>query len=250
MIIFLQKKETMTTQKYVVFDLCTIGSIPEGKKLEKEYLDQFPHISKISWIVVDEDKEILKEKEYTIKPTWYDGTPEVYETTYGETYDDSMLHGADIKAVLDEFLTDVRHGEVSVVGHNILGSDYYVLCAEIMRLDLDVKWLYEKDVFDTTDMAIRFKICGQMFKEKGERADKRPTLEELYLALFEEDIDVERGTLKAVKECWRCFDDLMLIVSEIDMVNAEKNKRMRRIRMLCWLAVLVLLAIIFILTSR
>lgn len=239
----------MATPKYVVFDLCTIGSIPEGKKLEKEYLDQFPHISKISWMVVDEDKEILKEKEYIIKPTWYEGTPEEYESTYGETYDDSMKHGADIKAVLDEFLTDVKQEGVSVVGHNILGTDYYVLCAEIMRLDLDVKWLYEKDVFDTTDMAIRFKICGQMFKDKGERADKRPTLKELYLALFEEDIDVERGTLKGVKACWRCFDDLMLIVSEIDMVNAEKNKRMRRIKMICWLAILVLLAIIFIVTK-
>ena len=74
-------------------------------------------------------------------------------------------------------------------------------------------------------------------------------MKELYLALFEEDIDVERGTLKGVKACWRCFDDLMLIVSEIDMVNTEKNKRMRRIKMICWLAILVLLAIIFIVTK-
>ncbi|MBP5473947.1 MAG: hypothetical protein J6X92_04205 [Bacteroidales bacterium] len=240
----------MAAPKYVVFDLATIGSIPEGKRLEKEYLDEFPHISKISWITVDEDKEIVKEKECVIKPTWYEGTPEEYESTYGETYDDSMKHGADIKAVLDEFLTDVKQEGVSVVGHNILGTDYYVLWAEIMRLDLDVKWLYEKDVFDTTDMAVHFKICGQMFKDKGERVGKKPTLEELYLALFEEEIVVSRGTLQGVKACWRCFDDLMLIVAEIDMVNAEKNKRMIRIKICYWLVVLVLLAIIFIFTNK
>ena len=240
----------MAAPKYVVFDLDTIGSIPEGKRLEKEYLDEFPHISKISWIIVDEDKEIVKEKESVINPTWFKGTPEEFEATYGTTYNDLIQQGADIKVVLDEFLADLKQEGVSIVGHNIMGTDYYVLCAEIMRLDLDVKWLYEKDVFDTTDMAVRFKICGQMFKDKGERVGKKPTLEELYLALFEEEIVVSRGTLQGVKACWRCFDDLMLIVAEIDMVNAEKNKRMRRIKMLCWLVVLVLLAIIFILTNK
>lgn len=244
------KKDIMATSKYVVFDLDSVGSLPEGKRLEKENLDEFPHILKFSWLVVDDEKNILKERECIVKPQWLTDVSDDFELSHGVSFEKAMEDGVDLDSLLDEFLDDVRRDGVSVVGHDVLSFDYYVLFAEVMRRYTDFEWLYNKDVYDTTDMAVRFKICNQLFKDKGEQISKRPSLEELYLALFEEEVTAPRGTLQRTHTCLKCFDDLMLIVAEINMINAEKAKRIKRMKNICLLIAIVFILVIAIMLIK
>ena len=191
--------------RYVVFDVETTGLLPYKEIPTSSNIQSYPHIMQICWMVYDDEYNLLKERNCLIKPEGYRTVSEKAVAVHGITYDYAKQNGVELTPILREFNEDANSESVSLVGHNIVQYDIFIIAAEMMRRGIDYGWLDGKDVFDTMQIALMLKVCNKIFEEQGYRPDKYPKLTELYKALFGTEFEGAHDAMADVKACWKCF---------------------------------------------
>lgn len=175
--------------KYLLFDLETTG-LPINYKASYTYLENWPRIVQISWVVCDHNGLIDTPniKDYIIKPVNF-RIPEESTNIHRISQEDALKNGKDIKDVLSEFIIDISNCEY-IVAHN-LKFDKNILLSELCRLELSEsieEILNKKDIctlLETTD------FCKLRPYRYG--AWKWPKLSELYYILYNTTIDENKA---------------------------------------------------------
>ncbi|WP_159522831.1 3'-5' exonuclease [Sunxiuqinia indica] len=182
------------------FDTETTGLPLKGAKYEIDY-DTFPYVVQLSWWFEDVFHD------YIIKP---DGCviPESSTEIHGITHEMAMNLGVPFKDVIPLFVHDCLSAE-KIVGHNMY-FDTSIIKANVIR-----NFGVDDDFFADTNKALdKYKRIDTMYKSmkyvgarKANGSGKFPTLEELYLKLFNETFPAH-NSLEDVKATMRCFNKL------------------------------------------
>ena len=186
--------------KYLFFDTETTG-LPEKKTKWDEDFNTFPHLVSIAWMLY-EDKEPLYNKYYIIKPDGYT-IPQESIDIHKITNEDAQKDGSNIIPVLNELLKI----EVDfIIGHNIY-FDTSIIKANILRYGLDIDKgieLFHKDRrIDTM-----YKANGFVGARKENGSGKFPSLQELYMKLFDKKFEGEHHASRDTMAVAECFYEL------------------------------------------
>jgi DNA polymerase III epsilon subunit-like protein len=101
--------------KIVIFDTETTG-LPKSREAVEKKPNNWPHLVSISWVVLDsETNEILKERNYIIKPmNWV--IPSESTMIHGITTEYATKCGVDLYSAISEFITEECE---MIVAHNL-----------------------------------------------------------------------------------------------------------------------------------
>lgn len=184
---------------YLFFDVETTGF---PKKWNRPHTDTFnwPRMVQIAWLLYDEKRNLLEDKDFIIKPDGYE-IPYEAERIHKISTDKAREEGHDLKEVLEQFADVLKRAEY-VIAHN-MNFDANVLGAEFYRKGID-SLLFQSERYCTMQESTYFcKLPG-----KGGRY-KWPTLTELHVALFGERFQGAHHAKVDTKACARCFFKLL-----------------------------------------
>ena len=163
--------------KVLIFDTETTG-LPSKRVGANAGPDNWPHLVSIAWMVLDsETNKILTQKSYVIKPqNWI--IPQDSSDIHGIIHHYAERYGADLAAVMDEFLT-TEHDVI--VTHNMAFDENVMVNA--LRWDLGRSEFsgFAKPKFCT--MTIGREMCRLPYPS-GFAGNKPPKLTELYEHVF------------------------------------------------------------------
>lgn len=181
--------------KYLLFDTETTGK-PKNYKSPITDTDNWPRLVQLSWIITNDEQEILKEADYVIKPDGFIISDEVSKI-HGITQEIAENAGLDLRETIDEFLEDA-YGCECIVGHNI-EFDMNVVGSELVRLGISY---YD---FDMIQKICTMKKSTNYCKIKGPYGFKWPKLGELYYLLFNEYMENAHNALYDIRATMKCF---------------------------------------------
>ena len=181
---------------YMFFDTETTG-LPENYNAPSSDVNNWPRIVQISWTITDKMGNILSERDAVIKP---EGFTIPYHSTdvHGITNEFAVKYGQPLSVVLDTFIKDMSSIKC-IVGHNI-DFDKKVIEAECYRKRIEID-------FDRVESICTMEATVDFMEDYLERR-KYPKLQELYYALFEEDIENIHNSINDVNATMRCFFEL------------------------------------------
>ena len=117
---------------------------------------------------------------------------------HGITNEFAVKYGQPLSVVLDNFIKDMSSIKC-IVGHNI-DFDKKVIEAECIRKRIKID-------FDSVESICTMKTTVDYMEDYLEQR-KYPKLQELYYALFEEDIENIHNSMNDVNATMRCFFEL------------------------------------------
>lgn len=160
--------------RMLIFDTETTG-LPKSRQPASSGPNIWPHIVSISWVILNDDTNVIeKQRTYIIKPINWE-IPEVVVKIHGITQQKAETEGYDLSTVLGEFLAETYD---MLVAHN-LEFDYNVLYNAI-RWDLELPFSSLSKKMCCT-MELSRSICN-MKTSFGK--PKAPKLKELYEHVF------------------------------------------------------------------
>ena len=196
----LSNEKVSTSQpKYLFFDTETAG-LPHNYNAPIKDSDNWPRLVQLAWLLVDEDGIELKRKSAIIYPEGFN-IPDEASEVHGITTERAKREGWPLRLVLEEFMKDLESAE-KIVGHNV-DFDLHIVCAELYRLGLDYDSLFKKSSICTMKNSMNF--CAIPNPNSYYGGYKWPTLQELYLKLFNRNFDDAHDALSdilATKECY------------------------------------------------
>ena len=181
--------------KYLLFDTETTGK-PKDYKQPITNTDNWPRLVQLSWIIVNDEQEVLKEKDVIIYPVGFVISEEVSKI-HGIIHNDACEKGVDLRATVDEFLEDA-YGCDCIIGHNI-EFDMNVVGSELVRLEIPY---FD---FDMISKVCTMKKSTNYCKIKGPYGYKWPKLGEVYYLLFNEKLENAHNALYDIRATMRCF---------------------------------------------
>ena len=184
-------------KRYLFFDTETTG-LPLYFHIPHRFVNNWPRLVQLSWIVTDENGNHLKTADHIIRPSGF-SIPQGASLIHGITTDMAMQKGEDLTRVVEEFLNDYENADL-IVGHNI-DFDKNVVGAEIIRIGL-------KDIIDTKPSVCTMKSSTDYCALYTEYGNKWPTLQELYKELFDESFNDAHNSASDVAATERCFWEL------------------------------------------
>ena len=102
---------------YLFFDTETTG-LPKNYNAPSSDLDNWsPRLVQLGWIMQNEDKRILSQANFIIKPEGFE-IPKESSDVHGITTERALAEGEDLKKIVYMFLGAARLADV-IVGHNI-----------------------------------------------------------------------------------------------------------------------------------
>lgn len=159
---------------YLFFDVETNGR-PRNWKAPSSDVFAWPRMVQIAWLMYNKDRELIEQKEFTIKPEGFD-IPAEMEQLHGVNPEIAKETGTGIKEVLTEFSAAVDKAEYGVAHNMNLCSK--VIGAEMYRKSMTDK-LYTLDNYCTMQEGTYFcKIPGRDGRFKW------PSLMELHIKLY------------------------------------------------------------------
>ena len=189
--------------KELFFDTETTGLPLKGARYNTDF-NSFPYIVQLSWFFDGHFNDFI------IKPDGYEISGEVSKI-HGITHEMAIEKGVNIGEVIPLFINDCMIAD-KIIGHNIY-FDISIIKANILRSSNGVTQYYNEIVEPALDKSKRvctmlktIKFVGAYFSD-GKRG-KFPTLEELYLKLFNEDFPAH-NSLEDVKATKRCYEELV-----------------------------------------
>ena len=162
--------------------------------------DNWPRLVQLAWIMADKNGNVLKKKSVIIKPDGFT-IPSDAAAVHCITTERAQREGKPLREVLEEFATDLSLAE-QVVGHNI-DFDQHIVGAELYRLKMDYDALMNKPSICTMRASTDF--CAIPNPNSYFGGYKWPSLQELYLKLFNRSFDEAHDALAditATKECY------------------------------------------------
>jgi len=180
---------------YLFFDTETTG-LPRNYNASFEDLDNWPRVVQLAWVLVDENKKVIEEKNFIIKPDGF-SIPEASAAIHGITDAKANEFGVSIFEVLNDFNKALQNNNLTLVAHNI-NFDINVMGAEFLRADTKTNFM-ELPQICTMKSSINF--CNLPNK-------KFPKLIELYRQLFHDDFFGAHDALADVLACSRCFFEM------------------------------------------
>lgn len=162
--------------KVLIFDTETTG-LPIKRVGAYAGPDNWPHVVSIAWMVLDSDtNKILTQKSYVVKPdTWT--IPEESTAIHGIIHRYAERYGADLGAVMDEFLGTEYD---IMVAHNLVFDENVLVNALLWDLKRAFSG-FTKPKFCT--MNLSRDMCRLPYPS-GYAGNKPPKLTELYEHVF------------------------------------------------------------------
>ena len=184
---------------YILFDTETTG-VPKDYKAPATDLDNWPRLVQIGWVLYDDDKNLLAEAEFVVKPEGFE-IPENVSRIHGVTTEKALSVGDALEDVLEIFKYALDKTD-TVIGHN-LTFDENVVGAEFLRLNLENPFSKKTSV-DTMKSSIDYcKLPGKYGNYKW------PKLSELYFKLFNEDMGEAHTALQDIRNTAKCYFELV-----------------------------------------
>ena len=189
---------------YLFFDTETTGK-PKRYDAPISDVDNYPRLVQLGFIVV-EDREILLEQEFIVKPVGFEIPAEV-SLIHGITNEKALADGEDLETVVRIFDLWIQQCD-TIIGHNV-SFDLCVFGAEYWRL-------YQKDPFEGKKSVCTMKsstnFCGipspfRTVRNSGQF--KYPKLAELYKKLFDTDMGAAHTALQDIRNTVRCYFELV-----------------------------------------
>ncbi len=192
-------------------DTETLG-IPQNDQLPYTYVDNWPRIGQISWLVFDKSGRLLKTMNgFTYRPQ---------KNNMPSDYPNPSILSIDL--IADAFIEDLNTCDV-IVGHNI-AYDKSVIACEIYRLGIDPSRLFSIPSICTMLQGIH--VCGFSTRQ----GDRYPTLQELYTFLFHHPFNCAHDAFYDASATAKCFWEmknkgyLHSLDSTILMTDSQKKK--------------------------
>lgn len=182
---------------YLFFDTETTG-IPFDFDLPANYINNWPRLVQLGWILTDKYGNELSSGCEIVKPQGF-YIPLDAARVHGITTDYAMRHGSPLRQVIHSFLNDAEDA-MYLVGHNVT-FDQKVVGAELYRLDIPdtVSTAYSLDTM----------LAGTAYCElPGPYGYKWPKLTELHWALFGYGFDGAHDAMADINATKRCFFEM------------------------------------------
>jgi DNA polymerase III subunit epsilon len=182
---------------YLFFDTETTG-IPRNYKAPASDLKNWPRLVQIAWLVADESGNEIANAEHIVKP---DGStiPPAAAKIHGITQQMALRNGVAIKAVLDAMVEAIGKAS-ALIAHNVQ-FDEKILGAELLRAG------YPNHV-EAKPRKCTMLSATDHCRIAGPYGYKWPTLQELYLKLFQEQFTGAHRALADVRACAKCYFEL------------------------------------------
>lgn len=187
---------------YLVFDLETTG-LPIFNKEGKYKFHSFKNLKmydpsrivSISWILLDNFGNILKQSYHIIRPLdFVIDNNSVATKIHGITHEISIEKGVLWENVYNEFLGDLKFCD-KLVAHNIQ-FDLSVMMSEMFR--------YNKHE-GVTEMLGKTRLCTLQLGRIAMDQKKAPKLGELYKFLYNEEIENAHDAYYDTLNCCKCM---------------------------------------------
>ena len=183
--------------KYLFFDTETTG-LPKDYKAPVTDVDNWPRLVQIGWITMDENQNVLEEKEYIIFPDSFT-IPKEASDVHRITQERAEKGGVPVLTVLQEFRNAIQQADF-LVGHNI-EFDCNIVGAEFIRNDVE---FLENKLPRICTMKRSIDFCAL----PGKWGYKWPKLMELHVKLFNEEFEEAHAAMADIKATAKCFFEL------------------------------------------
>ncbi len=196
------KNNTLSTHiskknKLLFFDTETTG-LPKNYNAPISDTSNWPRLVQLSWIMADEDANILSKKDFIIKPNGF-VIPKESSEIHGITTDKAEREGFDLSYVLDIFDKGLIQADI-LVGHNI-DFDINVLRSELYRLKRN-DYICQKERLCTMKATVDYcKIISR-------NGYKYPKLQELYRKVFSRDFEDAHNSAADIQATLECYFEL------------------------------------------
>jgi len=183
----------------LIFDVETTG-LPVSWNAPVTNVGNWPRVIQIAWQVYDPEENLIKEKEYLIKPDGWVIPKEKFWIDNGFSTEKNMAEGIPILEALHDFVKDLQDCSV-IVSHN-MQFDYSCVGAEMVRKNLKSENKPKKicTKVSGTDYC-KIPSLNPRFNDF-----KWPNLQELHFKLFGKDFDGgSHDALEDVKCCAKCY---------------------------------------------
>ena len=182
--------------KYLFFDTETTG-LPGDYNAPTSCSENWPRLVQLSWIVTDENLDVLAKHDFIIRPEGF-VIPDDVICIHGITNEVALEKGVPLRDVANAFLEDFNSVD-AIVGHNV-EFDKKIMGAELIRLG-------GNDVMNNKDnlctMTSSRNYCKLPGKVEGEY--KRPRLQELHKFLFGYEFEDAHNSMCDISATLKCF---------------------------------------------
>ena len=179
------------------FDTETTG-LPKNYYAPKTAVDNWPRLVQLSWLVVDEDYNIISERDIIIRPDNF-VIPESSSNLHGITTERAQKSGIGLEEALTMFIEDVKRVKICV-GHN-LEFDKKIIGCELYRMNMN-------DVLTSKPSVCTMQSTVNLCRIPGNFGYKYPKLQELYNHLFGLTFNDAHNSLADVKATFQCYKEL------------------------------------------
>ena len=185
----------MRMTRFLFFDTETTG-LPKDYKAPVTDVDNWPRLVQIGWITMDENQNVLEEKEYIIFPDSFT-IPKEASDVHRVTQERAEKGGVPVLTVLQEFRNAIQQADF-LVGHNI-EFDCNIVGAEFIRNDVE---FLENKLPRICTMKSSTDYCA--IPNKWGKY-KWPKLMELHTKLFREGFEEAHDAIVDIRATAKCF---------------------------------------------
>lgn len=192
---------------------CETNGLPIDFRKDFTYLDNWPRVLQVSWIVCGrnvpvlwgnfpqfyvETLNLIKRETKNILPKDFVVDSKA-ELIHSLSTDFLKNVGEDLKGVLQKFIKDVQKCSL-IIGHN-LEFDLNVIKSEMLRCGIDYNFTDGKKLFCTMENSTE--LC-----KIGSIPHKYPSLNELFLSCFEKKILIDHNSIFDAFLTMKCFNEM------------------------------------------
>lgn len=180
---------------YLFFDTETTG-LPKNYNAPSSDLDNWsPRLVQLGLIMQNEDKRVLSQANFIIKPDGFEISKESSDV-HGITTERALAEGEDLKKIVYMFLGAARLADV-IVGHNI-SYDMHIMSAEMIRT-------WGKDYIENIPTICTMLSSIDVCKIPGKYGYKYPKLQELHKTLFDKEFEDAHDAFADITATAACF---------------------------------------------
>ena len=185
--------------KYLFFDTETSG-LPKNYKAPVTDVDNWPRLVQIGWIIMNEDQDVLEEKEYIIFPDGF-SIPKEASDIHRVTQERAEKGGVPILSVLQDFRNAIEQSDY-LVGHNI-DFDKNIMGAEFIRAGIEFVNPSRPKICTMKSSTTYCKLPGNYGRYKW------PKLMELHTKLFGRGFEEAHDAIADIRATAKCFFELI-----------------------------------------